>query len=570
MNVRIPSALRSFVGAGAVIHHAGGVQLVFAVLAIAGSGATMFIVGGVLRDLMDGVYQFADPHSDMQFLALVLSIAAAQALSIFVRKDMLARISATIAQRVRVGLFIEMMAEEISRPGDSHDGKIAAKLGVDTFMISGMPQLVVGVVAKHAALFFGAIVAMVMISAVLGAVVLVIAVLCLAAGALTNQRIARSAQAERDQHERLVAYVVERARNLSVVVTFNRQRFEAERCRALAADAARMSIRREQIAATFNAFTLACLVMALFGLLFLGSRLTADGSLTAGQFTQFTFLGLLFVTSALSIVDALPALARLPSLGHTFNAYYRGVESNTVASRAGPGPLPNSASAGDDEGSIVFEKVDFAMAGRVLFDQVDFRVAPGEWISIVGDSGAGKTSLAELLVRLSKEQSGDISVCGRSATRDGKDAVREKVAYVPQDAQIFSGTVRDNLQYGVEGDSKDAALDEVVDRLGIRDFVAAMPFGLDSEVGDCGRTLSGGQRQRIAIARALLSDRPILLLDEATSGLDEQAEFDVLQAVQLLRRGRTVLSISHRPSARRMADRVLHVGATTVGELAEN
>jgi ABC-type multidrug transport system fused ATPase/permease subunit len=169
-------------------------------------------------------------------------------------------------------------------------------------------------------------------------------------------------------------------------------------------------------------------------------------------------------------------------------------------------------------------------------------------------------------LHLVAQDSGVIQVRGRSVKEDSKHAARELIAYVPQDAQIFSGTVRSNLHYGMrtEIDSKHFA--QVVHMLGITEMVAALPLGLDTEVGECGKTLSGGQRQRLAIARALLSDCPVLLLDEATSGLDTAAERRILEAVRELAQGRTLILISHRPRAIEIADRILRVGDAKLKE----
>jgi ATP-binding cassette subfamily B protein len=212
---------------------------------------------------------------------------------------------------------------------------------------------------------------------------------------------------------------------------------------------------------------------------------------------------------------------------------------------------------------VVFERVSFAYPSRpdapALVD-VDLAVAAGERVALVGPSGAGKTTIFQLLLRFYDPQAGTVRVDGVDVSRADPAAVRLRIALVPQDPVIFAASVLENVRYG----RPDATADEVraaCEAAYAMEFIERLPQGLASELGERGVRLSGGQRQRLAIARAILADRPILLLDEATSALDAESERVVQLALDRLMARRTVLTIAHRLATVRHADRIVVLDA---------
>ena len=210
-------------------------------------------------------------------------------------------------------------------------------------------------------------------------------------------------------------------------------------------------------------------------------------------------------------------------------------------------------------GAIEFRKLGFAYdqaKGDVLSD-ISFSVLPGQTIALVGRSGSGKTTLASLLVRFYDPQQGAIYLDGEDI-RDYRLAdLRSQIALVGQDVTLFNDTIAHNIAYGRLGEVSDQAVMACAEAAQAMPFIAALPDGIDSRIGDRGVLLSGGQRQRIAIARAMLKDAPILVLDEATSALDSESERMVKEALERLTRNRTSLIIAHRLSTVERADRIL-------------
>jgi ABC-type multidrug transport system fused ATPase/permease subunit len=186
---------------------------------------------------------------------------------------------------------------------------------------------------------------------------------------------------------------------------------------------------------------------------------------------------------------------------------------------------------------------------------VSLRVQPGETVALVGPSGAGKSTLMSLVPRFFDPDAGRVLLDGHDVRGVRLDDLRAAIAYVPQETQLFATTLSDNIRYG-RLDATQAEIEEAARKASAHAFIARLPGGYDTPVGERGITLSGGERQRIALARAFLRDAPILLLDEATSALDAESERDVQSALDRLMRGRTTLVIAHRLATVVGADRI--------------
>ncbi len=218
------------------------------------------------------------------------------------------------------------------------------------------------------------------------------------------------------------------------------------------------------------------------------------------------------------------------------------------------------------EVAVDIRDVHFAYpGGRSVFSGFSATVRRGEVVALVGTSGGGKSTLIKLIEDFYDVDSGDIILFGRSIKDLSRTDVRALSAYVPQDAAVFDGTILDNIALGKPGSTRAQVMDAAM-KANIHDFIAALPQGYDTPVGERGTQISGGQRQRIAIARALLKDAPLLLLDEATSALDSEAEAEVIKALDTLMKGRTTIVVAHRLSTIQHADRILVLDGGSVAE----
>jgi subfamily B ATP-binding cassette protein MsbA len=208
------------------------------------------------------------------------------------------------------------------------------------------------------------------------------------------------------------------------------------------------------------------------------------------------------------------------------------------------------------QAGVSFENVVFSYGEGAALNNVSFDVARGETVALVGPSGAGKSTLFNLLARLYDVNAGAVRIDGQDVREVTLSSLRGAIALVAQEAALFNDTVRANIALGRIG-ATHADIEQAARAAAAHDFIAALPLGYDTLVGERGASLSGGERQRIALARAFLRDAPILLLDEATSALDAESEAKVQDALKRLARGRTTLVIAHRLSTVRDANRIL-------------
>jgi len=222
-------------------------------------------------------------------------------------------------------------------------------------------------------------------------------------------------------------------------------------------------------------------------------------------------------------------------------------------------PDTGTRTIGRARGELVFESVGFRYPGaeRPSLTGIDLRIAPGETVALVGPSGGGKTSLANLIPRFHAATEGRILLDGVPVETLRLDSLRSQIAWVSQQVMLFNDTIAANVAYGAQRDAPRERIEAAIRAAHLHDFVASLPDGLDTVIGDNGIRLSGGQRQRLSIARAILKDAPVLILDEATSALDNESERWVQAALETLMRERTTLVIAHRLSTVIGADRIL-------------
>lgn len=297
-------------------------------------------------------------------------------------------------------------------------------------------------------------------------------------------------------------------------------------------------------------------IVLTFALLAWALRLWQHRQVTTGDVVLVCTLGFTILHAtrdlAVALVDVTQHMARL---------------SEAIATLLVPHALtdhPEAATFRPIRHGVAFDRVGFAYpGGREVFRDFSLRFEPGKRTGLVGPSGGGKSTIFVLLQRFHAVQSGRILIDGQDIARLKEDSLRNAIAYVPQDLSMLHRSVLENIRYG-RPDARDAEVAAAARAALCDDFIAALPQGIDTVVGERGVMLSGGQRQRIAIARALLKDSPILLLDEATSSLDPESEEAVRAALDRLMRGRTVIAIAHRLATLRGFDRIVVLGAGRV------
>ena len=378
---------------------------------------------------------------------------------------------------------------------------------------------------------------------------------------LARARIDRLGSRAREMAGDLNAHAADSVQGLGEIVAFQRVRARGEEFAAKAKDylAVRVPFLRDltlQSARQEVATGLGGLAVVLAG-----AWLAASGRLDGSMLPLLTLLAMSAFVPVWEIAQVGRQLA--DTLGAARRVY--AVHAEPVPVTDGPGVRRTS---GDAEVALEMTRVSFAYPGRrrhALTD-VSFNVPAGSTVALVGPSGAGKTTVANLLLRFWDPDAGVVRVAGHDLRAYELDDLRRRIALVAQDTYLFNDTLRSNILLARPGASAEELL-AAVDKAALDDFVAALPDGLETVVGERGAQLSGGQRQRVAIARAFLKDAPILILDEATSHLDAVSEQAVRSALDVLSRDRTTVVIAHRLSTVRAADQIIVLDDGRVAEI---
>ncbi|HYO12376.1 MAG TPA: ABC transporter ATP-binding protein [Thermoanaerobaculia bacterium] len=463
------------------------------------------------------------------------------------------RLAQEVQHDLRMDVYNRIQSREIAFFEEHRTGEILAMLNDDVnqlerFLNTGFNELV-----QIAVLFAFSFAVMLPISWQLSLVGMAPIPVILWGSLVYQRRIEPRYRVVREGVGGLASRLENNIGGIHVIQSFTAEAFETERVRQ-ASDAYRQAnFAAIRLSATYVPVIRMAIVVGFAGVLLLGSYwiLNGSGLITVGELVLFAMM-----TERL--------LWPLTRLGTTVDEYERarasarrafGLLDTEPAIRDAARPVPLDRARGE----VQFDNVEFRYArGRAdepVLRGLSFRVAPGETIGIAGPTGAGKSTLIKLLLRLYDVTGGAVRLDGHDVRDLSMADLRRNIALVSQDVYLFHGTIRENIAY-----SKDVPLDGVVRAAKLaqlHDFVASLPQGYDTLVGERGVKLSGGQRQRLSIARAIVKDAPILVLDEATSSVDTETERAIQENLRTLTEGRTALIIAHRLSTIRNADRII-------------
>jgi len=463
-------------------------------------------------------------------------------------------------------------------------GEVLSRLTTDTTVIQNAVGSSVSMGLRSSVLFVGALAMLIATSPRLMLTVAGVIALVVAPALIIGRRVRRLSRASQDRIADTSGIAGEVLNAIPVVQSFTQEQAEAQRFHRANEAAFLTSIRRTRTRALLTAFVIVGVFASLLNGLHNGVRGVLAGTITAGQLSEIA----LYITLAASSVamlaevwgDLLRAAAATERLSELLAT--RPAIADPAAPRelppapagADPHPRPLSHSVGEGSKTTVshgvgegrvrtglrvdLQEVSFAYPsrpGRNVFDDLSLVIDAGQTVALVGPSGAGKSTIFQLLQRFYEVSRGSVLVGGIDVRQLRLSDLRGRIAVVPQEPVIFSGTVLDNIRYGRSGASLQEAL-AAGQAAHVEEFVGQLPQRYDTFVGERGLRLSGGQRQRIAIARAILKNAPLLLLDEATSSLDAESERAVQQALETAMQGRTTIVIAHRLATVQRADRI--------------
>ena len=531
-----------------------------ALAALTISAAATLAVPFALRRMIDfGFSKDSGGAVDAYFLAMgavviVIALAAAT------RYYLVTTLGERVVADLRRDVFAHLTALDAAFYDRARTGELISRLTADTTQIKAAFGASASIALRNLFMFVGATALMVYTSPKLSALVLV-AIPVIAAPLIASGRIVRRrSRHAQDTLADATAFASESLGAVRTMQAFGAQAASGGRF-ARAVESAYGAARE---AAATRAILIAVAVSLAFCsvvfVLWLGARDVLAGRMTGGLLSQFVLFAVLAATSLGELSQVWSEAAAAAGAAGRISELLSVVP--TIVAPAHPVAMP------PPKGAIAFERVTFAYAGapdQRVIDDLSFSIAPGERVAIVGVSGAGKSTVFQLIMRFYDCQQGRVVVDGVDVKAVDPRDLRARIAPVPQDPSIFGGSVSENIAYG-RPEASEADIEAAARRAAADGFVRELVDGYATELGERGVTLSGGQKQRLAIARAILKDAPILLLDEATSALDAHNEAQVQAALDDVMTGRTTLVIAHRLATVQKADRILVMEAGRIVE----
>jgi len=526
-------------------------RLVVATVCLIASAAVGLAFPQIVRGLLDAAFVRHDGALLDRIALLLIGLFTLQAASNFAQTYLLSSTGERVVARLREELFRHLLRLSPGFFAERRTGELVSRLAADIGTVQGLVSYQLSEFARQTLYLVGGITLLTLTNRALTLTAVVVVPFVAGSAVFFGRRLRRISTGVQDKVAEATAVAEEAFSQIRTVQSFVQEAWEAARYGRRMAEVVQVAIRRSVVRGVF----FAVITFATFGgmavVLWEGGRLVLGGALSAGTLVQF----LLYTVFIAAAVTALTSL--FSNYQETVGAARRVFElletPPAIADPPEPRTLPSPV-----RGHVAVEHVSFRYqpALPLALDDVSLAIAPGEVVALVGPSGAGKTTLANLLPRFWDVTAGRITLDGVDIRALRLAGLRHAIGIVPQEPALFSGSVLENIAYA-RPDAAQAGVEAAARAAHAHEFIARLPQGYGTLVGERGVKLSGGQRQRIAIARALLKDPRVLILDEATSSVDTESERLIEEALARLLEGRSTLIIAHRLSTVRRADRLV-------------
>ena len=492
-------------------------------------------------------------HIDLYFLAL-FGVATVLAVATAARFYSVSWLGERVTADIRNAVYRHVVTQSPQFFEITRSGEVLSRLTTDTTLIQSLVGTSISMALRNALLFAGGLAMMFFTSVKLSSIIIVLLVVVILPIVLFGRRVRKLSRDSQDRIADASAMAGEILNAMPTVQAFTHEAIEADRFGSSVERAFATAIRRIRARSLLTVVAIVLVFGAIVFVLWLGAHAVIAGTMTGGELGQFILYSVLVAGAVGALAETLGEAQR--AAGATERLLELMAVRSPIQSPEHPIPLPPRAKSG---AALALEDVTFSYPSRPhapSLSHLSLAVTPGETVAVVGPSGAGKTTLFQLLLRFYDPQEGRITLDGVEIRSLDLHALRDAIGIVPQDTVVFAADAMENIRYG----RVDATDDEVVAAARMaaaHEFIEKLPQGYRSFLGERGVRLSGGQRQRIAIARALLKNPPLLLLDEATSALDAESERLVQGALEAAMEGRTTLVIAHRLATVQKADRIL-------------
>jgi subfamily B ATP-binding cassette protein MsbA len=523
-------------------------QMILAMVSLLFGSALGLVFPWLMQNLVNSVFEEGNKSELNRITGILVVTFLARSILYYFQGYSLSFIGERIVTDIRSQVYTRLHTLSLRFFADRRVGELISRLSSDVTLVRTALTTNIATVLGQSVTFIGSIVLMLILNYRLTLFILLLAPIVVASGAYFGRRLRRLSTEVQDQLADSTALADEALSNTRIVKAFTREAYEGERYKNLVEKTFRVAMRLTLVRSAFGPLITFLAFSSLTLILWFGGREVLANRLTAGALIAFLVYGINISASIGSFTSLYTQLQE--AAGASRRIFEILDEKSEIVERENAPALPPVT------GRIRFEDVSFAYPGaQHVLHNISLEIQPGEVLALVGPSGAGKSTLFNLIPRFYDPTSGKVSIDGIDLRDVSLLSLRSQIGLVPQETQLFSGTIKENLRYG-KLEATDDELHAASVAANADEFISSLPQAEETLVGEKGVKLSGGQRQRIAIARAILKDPRILLLDEATSSLDSESEGLVQEALERLMRSRTTVIIAHRLSTIQNAHRI--------------
>jgi ATP-binding cassette subfamily B protein len=527
-------------------------QLGGAAIALLFAAATVLAMGAGLQFLIDEGFAAGNPLLLDRAVVVLVAVVVLLAGASYGRFYLISWVGERVVADLRVAVFNHVIGLNLGFFETRSTGEILSRISTDTTLVQTVVGSSVSIALRNLLLFFGGMVMLLITSPKLTGLVLLVIPFVVIPIIVLGRKVRVLSRNSQDRVADLGSHVEEILSGIRIVQAFSHEVLDKIKFMQRVESAFDTAIERVRKRALLTAVVIAFIFGAVAIVLWIGGRDVLAGNISPGELSAFVFYAIVVAGSTGALSEVIGELQRAAGAMDRLNELLL-VTSNI------PVPLEPKSLPKKVTGAITFDKVNFYYPSRpdqLALDDFNLEIKSGETVAFVGPSGAGKTTVFQLLLRFYDPNEGVIKLEGVALKQTDPKIVRSQIGLVPQDGIIFSDNVIENIRYGrPEATEKEIKL--AAESANALEFIEKLPNGFETNLGEKGVQLSGGQRQRLAIARAVLRDPAVLLLDEATSALDAESERSVQRALDKIMVGRTTLIIAHRLATVLRADRII-------------
>ncbi|PAU39879.1 ABC transporter ATP-binding protein [Vibrio coralliilyticus] len=526
-------------------------KVIAALVALVFTASLTLSVGQGVRLLIDEGFAQQSTQELSSAIQLILALTVMISIGTFFRFYLVSSVGERVSADIRLAVFNHVITLHPSYFETNGSGDIMSRITTDTTLLQSIIGSSFSMAMRSALMCVGAVIMLFATNIKLTLIVLASVPFILVPILFYGRRVRALSRQSQDSMADVGSYAGEAIEHIKTVQSYSH---EAQERASFATEVERaFEIGRQRVKqrAILISGVIVIVFSAIAGMLWVGGSDVINGTMSGGDLGAFVFYAIMVASSLATISEVLGELQRAAGATERLIEILQ-VESHIVA------PSDKVVSTQQLASEVIFDDVTFHYPSRpehAAIENLALKAEEGKVLALVGPSGAGKTTLFELLQRFYDPQSGQVTLGGVDVRQMDPNELRQQMALVPQQPALFSNNVLHNIRYG-NPEATDEQVIEAAKKAHAHDFIMKLPEGYDSFLGERGVRLSGGQRQRIAIARAILKDPNILLLDEATSALDSESEHHVQQALEELMRNRTTIIIAHRLSTIQHADQI--------------